>query len=310
MRMWLVAAVAAFLLVSIGGAQAQPTHDGPAVVGVGIHLINFGTYDTAKGTYVMDAYLHFVYPSVGNITPEHFEFMNGRATSRDLLSDDVDANGIHDTWYRVQANLYSQPDFTKYPFDAQRLTMVLEDTIHPTTELTYVLLDGNTTIDSDVHVGGWNIDSWDGHVGTKDYPFGESYSRITYTLHVSRERLSSGLRTFLPPIAFMIVASFSFFFDRTQAANRLGLGTGMLITAVGFHISQTVGLPALGALSLFDQVMISVYTFIAATILVTTVLAFGERLHIPERASKLINRRGAILAVLAPVVVFLLLRLL
>lgn len=283
----------------------------PVNVEVGTYLISFGSYDTAKGTYVMDLYLHFRYDAHaadGNFTVSKFEFMNGRAGSRDLLSDDTAADGMRDVWYRVQANLYSEPDFTRYPFDRQQLKLVLEDSVHTDADLVYVpMAEGGAAYDPDVHVAGWNIDAFTATTSTKAYPFGESYCRLSYTLAISREPLSSGMRAFLPPFAFMLVASFSFFFDRAQAANRLALGTGMLITAVGFHISQTVGLPALGALSLFDQVMIAVYTFIAATILVTTVLAFGERLRLPERASKLINQRGALLAVAAPVLVFLLL---
>jgi hypothetical protein len=54
--------------------------------------------------------------------------------------------------------------------------------------------------------------------------------------------------------------------------------------------------------------MISVYTFLAATIFVTTVLSWGERLRVPEAASKLINKRGALLALALPLVVFGLLR--
>jgi hypothetical protein len=274
-------------------------------VRAGLHLISVGNYDTAKGTYLMDFYLHLRWDAAhapANFTPAKFEFMNGRAASRDLLSDDLGADGFRDAWYRVQASLYSAPQFAQYPFDEQALTIVLEDTVHPDGELVYAA--GDATLDSDVGLSGWSESGFARAVATKAYPFGESYSRLQYTLTLKRETVSSAMRTFLPPIAFMLVASFSFFFDRAQAANRLSLGTGMLITAVGFHISQTVALPPLGALTLFDKVMIAVYAFIAATLLVTTVLAFGERLQLPERVSKLVNQRGALLAIAVPFVVF------
>jgi hypothetical protein len=293
-------------LLALPAASAAPA---PVQVRAELHLISVGSYDTAKGTYLMDFYLHLQWDTAGapaNFTPAKFEFMNGRAASRDLLSDDT-TDGVRDLWYRVQASLYSAPQFAAYPFDEQRLTIVLEDTVHPDSELAYAA--GNTTLDADAGLAGWKESSFAPVVTTKDYPFGESYSRLQYTLTLQREPVSSAMRTFLPPIAFMLVASFSFFFDRAQAANRLSLGTGMLITAVGFHISQTVALPPLGALTLFDKVMIAVYAFIAATLLVTTVLAFGERLRLPEKASKLINQRGALLAILLPFVVFGLLTL-
>jgi hypothetical protein len=301
MRPWALAplALAALLLLAVPASAA------PVRVQAEVHLISVGSYDTAKGTYLMDFYLHLRWDAAqapGNFTPARFEFMNGRAASRDVLSDEVGPDGFRDQWYRVQASLYSAPRFADYPFDRQELTIVLEDTVHPDGELVYAA--GNTTLDSEAAVAGWHASGFTSRVATKGYPFGESYSRLQYTLALQREPVSSAMRTFLPPIAFMLVASFSFFFDRAQAANRLSLGTGMLITAVGFHISQTVALPPLGALTLFDKVMIAAYAFIAATLLVTTVLAFGERLRLPEKASKLINQRGALLAIAVPFVVF------
>jgi hypothetical protein len=295
----LLAPLALLLLLAVPASAA------PVQVTPELHLISVGSYDTAKGTYLMDFYLHLRWDAAhapANFTPDRFEFMNGRAASRELLSNDLGADGFRDLWFRVQASLYSAPQFASYPFDEQALTIVLEDTVHPDTELAYV--PGDATLDEEAGLSGWKESGFEPTVATKSYPFGESYSRLQYTLTLKREPVSSALRTFLPPIAFMLVASFSFFFDRAQAANRLSLGTGMLITAVGFHISQTVALPPLGALTLFDKVMISVYAFIAATLLVTTVLAFGERLRLPEGASKLINQRGALLAVAVPFVIF------
>ncbi|HEX2065879.1 MAG TPA: hypothetical protein VHI93_03610 [Candidatus Thermoplasmatota archaeon] len=295
-------ALAALLL------SAPPAAAAPVAVEASLHLISVGGYDTAKGTYVMDFYLHLRWDAAGapaNFTPERFEFMNGRAASLERLSDETGPDGMRDLWFRIQADLYSAPRFADYPFDEQHLTILLEDAVHPESELAYV--PTNTTVDAEAALAGWKESSFTHSVATKDYPFGESYSRLQYTLTLKREPVSTAMRTFLPPLAFTLVASFSFFFDRSQAASRLSLGTGMLITAVGFHISQTISLPPLGALTLFDKVMIAVYAFIAATLLLTTVLAFGERLRLPEAASRLLNQRGALLAILVPLVLFSLL---
>lgn len=280
----------------------------PVTVEVDLHLISVGNYDTTKGTYTMDLYLHLRWDGAAapaNFTPDRFEFMNGRAASRELLSDETAPDGTRDLWYRIQANLYSSPAFADYPFDTQRLDIVLEDTVLQESDLVYAAR--TTTLDDEARLAGWRTSTLDAASTTKEYPFGEAYSRLTYTLELRREPVSSGLRTFLPPLAFMLVASFSFFFDRSQASNRLALGTGMLITAVGFHISQTVSLPPLGALTLFDKVMIAAYSFIASTLLVTTVLVFGEQVKVPQSIAGLVNRRGAVLAVAVPLVVFLLL---
>jgi hypothetical protein len=46
--------------------------------------------------------------------------MNGRANSKELISDETDiATGKREVWYRIQASLYSEPRFKDYPFDTQ-----------------------------------------------------------------------------------------------------------------------------------------------------------------------------------------------
>jgi hypothetical protein len=53
---------------------------------------------------------------------------------------------------------------------------------------------------------------------------------------------------------FCIVSGLSFFFRSDKVAQRLGMGTSMLISAVMFHISQTASLPPLGSLILVCSV--------------------------------------------------------
>ncbi|MES2154559.1 MAG: hypothetical protein V4510_05425 [bacterium] len=311
MRLWPLA----FLVVlAVPAAAAQPAH--PVVVEVDLLVISFGNYDANKGTYTMDLYLHLSYDAMhsGGIDPTHFEFVNGRAASKELQSDDTNATtGIRDLWYRLQVNLYAEPHFENYPYDAQILSLQLEDAVHTDSELVYRDALTGTGIDPDIHVAGWRIDNAGATVAPKVYAFGETYSRFAYQVQVSREPLSATLRAFLPPLAFMIVSALSFFLHASKVAQRLTLGTSMLIAAVGFHISQTVSLPTLGRLTLFDQLMLAAYAFLAASLAVTALVAYNEDFRKDDKTaarSTRINVRGAVLAAALPVLVFLALRFL
>lgn len=58
----------------------------PVNVETGVYIISLGNYEVSKGTYTMDFYLWFRWnASASNITPAKFEFMNGRANSRELI---------------------------------------------------------------------------------------------------------------------------------------------------------------------------------------------------------------------------------
>jgi hypothetical protein len=306
MRPWRIALLA-LVLAAFAVPQASAA---PVTVEVELHVIHFGNYDASKGTYTLDFYLHLAY---GNASaPEGFdatgfEFMNGRASSRELLSDETAADGRRDLWYRIQANLFSDPQFKDFPYDHQALEFTMEDSLHTTEELEYRWATVGDGLDDDLRVAGWQIDRTEAEVTEKRYPFKdgeETYSRLTYTIQVSRPAFSATMRTFLPPAAFLLVASFSFFLRPTEAVSRLTLGTGMLISAVAFHLSQMVNVPVMAALTPFDRFMIASYAFIASCIFVTVALSFGEKLRLPAAVIKLANRWGAVAAIALPLLLY------
>ena len=305
MRAFLFALLAAPLILVVPSAHAEPVH-----VDVGVLLISFGNYDFAKGTYQMDFYLWMQWNETQagpGFSPAGFEFMNGRATARDLLSNTTVEGGQRELFYRVNANLYAEPYFQQYPYDVQRLHILLEDTTHTTDQLVYEPLADESGPDESVRVAGWRIQGDELRTETKEYSFGEEYSRLAFDLTIRREPVSTSLKTFLPPLAFMVVSGLSFFFGLGKSAQRVGLGTGTLISAVLFHVSQTVSLPPIATLMLFDKVMISVYAFLAASLIVTTLLVLAEDHRVAPERSRRINRLGALATVLLPFVVFLLL---
>ena len=307
-RAWPLAAFGLLSLLLVPGVAAEPLP-----VHVDLQVISFGNYDVNKGTYTMDLYLHLWYEEAAappGFDATRFEFMNGRAASKELLDDNVTAEGVHDLWWRIQANLYSEPRFDRYPFDRQELRLVLEDSIHPASQVVYVPSLSGSGLDPEIKVAGWRILDTDSESSLKPYDFDEDYSRYTFTVEVGREPLSAALRTFLPPLAFMVVSGLSFFLHPSKFGQRITFGTSMLISAVGFHVSQTVSLPTLGKLTLFDQIMLSAYAFLAASLVVTALIAHNEDYQKKEGRSERINRTGLGASLALPVVVFAILRLL
>lgn len=296
MRPLLVLLLVAPLLAPLASAQEEPTK-----VEVGLLVINFGNYDANKGTYLLDFYLFFRWDPAAapaNFTPATFEFMNGRASAKDKIFDDVTPEGKRELWYRVQANLYSEPQFGDFPFDTQRVQIVFEDAIHTTSDLVYVTLDEESGLDEGFVAAGWRVGDPIFEINEKGYKFDETYSRAQFTIELSRERFSTAIKTLLPPIAFVLVASLQFFIHPTKWNNRLALGTGMLISSVMFHISQTVALPPMARLILFDKVMIAVYLFVVGSLTVTTLIAIDEDYWKGSDHTQKINLYGAAATIL------------
>ena len=143
------------LLSSLPDAAAQ--QEEPVEVTVTIAVTSFGNYDATTGTYVLDFYLVLEWDPAqapGNFTAANFEMANGRATSRDLQLNETDPDtGARRLWYRIQADLYSDPDYEWYPFDKQTVEVRIEDKVYTTSRLVYVA--GNGTLEENFRPAGW-----------------------------------------------------------------------------------------------------------------------------------------------------------
>jgi len=301
----LLALVPLALLAPVAAAEPLP-------VDVELYVLNVGNYDTVKGAYTVDFYLTFSWDAAaaGNVTPLRYEFMNGRATSTDRISDETDEAGVRSVTWRIQANLYSEPRFTKYPYDTQRLEVLFEDVVHGSDALVYRPVAETSGLDENVRIAGWRVKDVSFTETTKEYPPDESFSRGRFTVLVEREPLSSTIKSFLPPVAFCLVAGLGFFFHPSKVANRITLGTGMLISAVAFHISQTQSLPPLGELITFDKVMLCVYAFIVGCLVVSTLIHIDEDYWKDRDHTRQINVMGFGATVALTGLLFLLLFLL
>jgi len=289
--------------------KAQSSGSGTQV-GVGMYLISFGNYDANKGTYTLDFYMWFKY-EVTTSTPKDFtiakfEFMNGRAGSKDLISS-TNTNGSVEIWYRIQANLYASPDFKMYPYDKQKIVFQMEDANLDTSMLVYKALASESKIDPHLKIAGWNQDKWAFISTTQTYDMAggsSEYSRLVFTINISRAPTSTTIKTLLPPIIFCIVSCLSFFFPSTKMAQKIGLGTSMLISAVMFHISQTSSLPPLGSLIMIDKIMLSTYGCLCASLICTAMVSVNDDFWKKDGLSKKINLYGGILSVILPFIIF------
>ena len=116
--------ILAFILINFSSAQDenQPTN----FVQVGIYVLNIGKYELATGSFTADFYLSL---KCSSQCSEDFEFMNGRASSFEKI-----INEPNEKFYRIQANLNSPVDLKKFPFDNQKLQIILEDKKRTTSE--------------------------------------------------------------------------------------------------------------------------------------------------------------------------------
>ena len=285
--------------------------DKPVEVRVTVALISFGNYDATTGTYTLDFYLVLEWDldsAPANFTAAGFEMANGRATSRDLQLNETDADaGVRRLWYRIQADLYSDPRYEWYPFDKQTIEVRIEDKVHTARQLVYVPANG--TLEGQFEPAGWEVRGTRFTVRENDYTFEDDpYSQARFVVTVQRTVLSGVLKVIVPPLAFVGISAVTFLLlGKEKIATRFALSGNMAISGILFHAAQAATLPSLSRLIFLDRYMIAINAFLFGSVVVTAMVAFAEMKQKDEAKARKMNLRGALAVTAIAVGLFFLL---
>jgi len=220
---------------------------------IGLYLLNLGRFDIATGSFTADFYLSM---KCDNVCPmQDFEFMNGRASSLEKIIDKP-----NEKFYRIQANLVSPIDLKKFPFDRQKMEIIIEDKKKTIDELQYVPDLEETGFDKSIAFVGWNMEKW--NVSTREHTYDiydEVYSQYVFEIPISRIKINSIFKTFLPITFIILVMLSSFVLDPDKITTRLAMVGSALVASVMFHVSLANQLPPTGYLTFIDKFMVLSY---------------------------------------------------
>ena len=266
---WAAAAAMMMAMVMCGWVFAQETTEQkaeqgeekqgpPQVVTVGVYVLSMGKLDIASGGFTVDFYLSL---KSDKPVPEMFEFMNGRAASMDKIIDKP-----NEKFYRVLANLQSPINLKRFPFDTQKLQIIIEDKVKTIDEVVYVPEKEESGLDSSVVFPGWKIKGWEPEVSRHTYPvYGESYSQYQFTVNITRIKMNSFLKTFVPVLFLMLIMTSSFILNPDQIVTRLATISSSLVAAVMFHLGIASQVPPVGYMTFADKFMGLTYLILLAS---------------------------------------------
>lgn len=268
-------------------------------VKVGLYMLNLGKFDVSSGAFTADFYLSMVCEE--KCSPD-FEFMNGRATSVDKIID-TDT----EKFYRIQANLNSPVDLKSFPFDKQKMQIIIEDKKSTVDEIEYVVDKEQSGIDDSIIFTGWDLDVYETTTRIHDYKiYDEQYSQYIFSVDISRIGVNAFLKTFLPVIFIMLIVIASFVLDPDKIATRLGMAGSSLVASVMFHISISNQLPPVGYLTFADKFMILTYLVILASFIIDIILLDLQELKKTHLVEKIHRATEYSMFIVVPIVYFLL----
>lgn len=272
-----------FLVITITGVSAQNTTKDiknqtktalvkspiPTEVKVGIYVLNLGKFDISTGSFTADFYLSF---KCNKKCPEgmEYEFMNGRAASLDKIIDEP-----NEKFYRVQANLNSPVDLKRFPFDTQKMQIIIEDKRKTIDYVVYSEDVEQTGIDESVIFVGWDYKNYSQEVKEHYYPvYDETYSQYSFNIPIKRSPINAVIKTLLPIIFIILVMLSSFILDPDKITTRIAMVGSALVASVMFHVSLANQIPPVGYLTFIDKFMVLTYFII--------LLSFGLNVMLME----------------------------
>ena len=284
----------------------------PSRMEVAVYVNSIDNLDFVKGTYSIDFYLHFRWTDPA-IQTAHFELMNGQPSSEphalEKLSESK-SGPVKEEWYRVRADFTIIPNIRNYPFESGITPIEIEDAENDETQLVYVPLVNDSGIEPRFSIPGWTVGKPTFSTVDHAYPWGRTYSQLSFDIPITKNATDSLIQTIIPPVIFCLIAMLSFFIsvEHNELVHlRYVLTTTMFISAVMYHFSQLSLLPGLGVLKLFDKFMIAVYLFLAVTIAVTTLCYLAQQQWGRQDLVKPINDFGVVVSIILPVLTFWLL---
>jgi hypothetical protein len=223
---------------------------GPQVVSVGVYVVDIKEFSVADGTYQTNFYLNL--RSDANISINDIEFMNGHVSSVDTVVDTpLEKN------YRVYATMTADPDLRLYPFDNHTLPIIIEPKVLTENEMTLVIDENNTGLDTEANLPGWTMTGMSTQVTNRTYVEGETpYSRAVFNFGITRDTPSTVLKFFLPITLIIIVSLASLLM---KVSSRLGLNGSMFLAAVLIHWRIADAIPLVAYATFLDFFMIITY---------------------------------------------------
>jgi len=234
-----------------------------SVVKTGIYIKNFEEFSVEKDRFVVGALVWFKF-NVDEVTSdliEKFSFMNGN-----ILEKSPPNIRMYDRTmfvkYDVRIAIKGLLSHKRFPFDDHRLSLMLTNNYVTPSEAYFTTSESDFGLSyEDIAAVNWQVRSKSAAWGYLDLELGNHYMQrpvVVYTMNFSKAGIRRIIIIFIPLLAALFLALFTFFLsiDNLIARFRLGLTALTAILSYRFIIERMM--PNVGYFTTTD----SVYTLL------------------------------------------------
>lgn len=251
----------------------------PDTIRTGIYLKALYDFNSSDFSYDADLWMWFIY-STDSLQPlKTIEISNAKKYEYQNKSIEK-RNEKNWASQNCKATINQNWDLKHYPFDRQRLEVVLEESEYDLRKVTLAADESKFEFNSQIDIKGWKIDSSSIRTGVSHYKsdFGDptlkgesDYSKVYYTIYLSRNSLGLFFKLFIGCYVAFFVSFVVFFIKPIYVDPRFGLSIGALFAAVGNKYVVDANMPESISFTLVDKIHDITFIYILASILLSII---------------------------------------
>ena len=284
MRHFISMSLIILISLSTSAKESHEVEQVKAKPSFGLYVSEISDIDFAKNEFTTKFWWWFNH-SDENFTPNTtMEIINAKSWNKTNTSTELSQNGKVWNSGSISANLKQEWDVRNYPFDIQRLKIILEDVNTERDNLQFTANDNQALIDSNALPDGWTLVETEVNVRPKTYQtaFGKPdngknesvFSRIEVIISLQRDGWRVFSTVFIGYFVALIMAVFLFsinIFDKSSGAvaqpARTAIGVGSLFAAVGATYVLAAKLPYTTVFTLADSIQITTFIGVILSII-------------------------------------------
>ncbi len=202
---------------------------------------------------------------------------------KDLGNNNFYYTGLH------QGDFYFSPNFKMYPFDKQKLDIIIENSLIPEEELVFII-DSTSYIKSNQDKNFWGLSNdvlsnntqesykifktgiivgnsiYNSNFGDISLPYKSFYGRITTSIFIDRSFLPYIGKLLIPLIIILFLVYFVFYLPTHKIEMSASLTVSALFCATAFQLAISHSLPDIGYIIYVDKIFYSCYALIALSL--------------------------------------------
>ena len=269
---------------------AQPENSAPIQAEIGIFVQELYSLDLRSQSYSATFWTWVIHPTSTHYKPElSTELVNAYTTEKTHADSILRSNNRTWSSNKFTGKMAHQWDISNFPFDKQKLDIILEDSYKGYDKLQYVVDTKNSKVNPDIHLQDWQIIGFDSKTQAMVHPtnFGDpelvagssTYARTIFSITLERRNtLKLFFNIFLTLYVAFILSALAFLISPDNTSPRLTLATASIFTAIGNKYAVDSVLPLTSYITLIDKVQILTFIFISIGALITVTFSYlGEK---------------------------------